>query len=103
MPFSPSSSVTALAAPAVVPKDGSKNQMLGRNLPQSAASTPPLMMGISIDSPLRLSVIVMLSVTPSPTLGWVPSDGGRPGIGRRMEHGRRVLPVGGGPHAATSI
>src|SRR5207245_1433672 len=35
---------------------------LGRNFAHSAASTPPLRIGTSIDSPVRLSVIVMLSV-----------------------------------------
>src|SRR6187397_1292073 len=63
MPSSPSSSVIADEAAAVVPKLGSENQMPGSNLDHGPESTPPLTIGISIDSPLRLSVMVMLSAT----------------------------------------
>src|SRR6185436_1353174 len=37
--------------------------MFGRSLRHSVAATPPSAIGISTDSPLRLSVIVMLSGT----------------------------------------
>ena len=52
---------------------GSRNQMLGRSFDQAEASTPPLMIGTSIDSPVRLSVIVTDSgmtarLRPSPAL-----------------------------------
>src|SRR5262245_37618887 len=40
--------------------------MLGRSFAHSRLSTPPLMMGISICSPERLSMMVMLSVTETP-------------------------------------
>src|SRR5262245_56258140 len=63
MPFSPSSSVIADDAAAVVPKLGSENQMPGSSLDHGPESTPPLTIGISIDSPVRLSVMVMLSAT----------------------------------------
>src|SRR5688572_15466894 len=63
MPCSPSSSVIADDAAAVVPKLGSENQMPGSNLDHGPESTPPLTIGISIDSPVRLSVMVMLSAT----------------------------------------
>src|SRR3954452_18327719 len=68
MPASPSSSVMELEAAAVVENDGSKNQMPGRSFDHWAASTPPLLIGISIDSPVRLSVMVTLSATDAP---WV--------------------------------
>ena len=53
----------ALSQAAVDMKPGSKNQTPGRSLAHSSADTPPLTSGISMDSPLRLSVIVMLSAT----------------------------------------
>src|SRR5436853_7632232 len=59
MPLSPSSSVIALLHAAVVMNAGSKNQTLGSSLRHSVASTPPSTIGTSIDSPVRLSVIVM--------------------------------------------
>jgi hypothetical protein len=37
--------------------------MPGRSFCQSSSETPPFWIGISIDAPVRLSVIVMLSVT----------------------------------------
>src|SRR4051794_7944015 len=40
--------------------------MPGSNLAHSAASTPPLVIGISTDSPERLSVMVTVSGTTSP-------------------------------------
>src|SRR4029079_19077082 len=63
MPSSPSSSVIADEAAAVVPKLGSENQIPGSNLDHGPESTPPLTIGISIDSPVRLSVMVTLSAT----------------------------------------
>src|SRR5437763_16994925 len=59
MPLSPSSSVIALLHAAVVMNAGSKNQTLGSSLRHSVASTPPSTMGTSIDSHVRLLVIVM--------------------------------------------
>ena len=53
----------ALSQAAVDMKPGSKNQTPGSSLAHSSAATPPLTSGISMDSPLRLSVIVMLSAT----------------------------------------
>ncbi len=53
----------ALSQAAVDMNPGSKNQTPGRSFAHSSADTPPLTMGISMDSPLRLSVIVMLSAT----------------------------------------
>src|SRR3954462_10963645 len=61
MPLSPSSSVIALLHAAVVMNAGSKNHTFGSSLRHSVASTPPSTMGTSIDSPVRLSVIVMES------------------------------------------
>jgi len=55
--------VMALAVDAVVISAGSKNQVPGMSLRQAAASTPPFVIGTSTDSPVRLSVIVMLSAT----------------------------------------
>src|SRR5215217_2314043 len=52
-----------LSQPAVVVRAGSKNQIPGSNLRHSAASTPPLDIGTSMDSPLRLSVMVTVSGT----------------------------------------
>src|SRR5688572_17093710 len=46
---------------AVVMSASSWNQTPGSSLRQSLAFTPPLTMGISTESPVRLSVIVMLS------------------------------------------
>src|SRR5690349_2555175 len=63
MPASPSSSVMADSVAAVWVKPGSANQMLPRSFFHAPASTPPLMMGISTDSPERLSVRVTLSGT----------------------------------------
>src|SRR5688500_2749902 len=63
MPSSPSSSVMAEEAAAVVPKLGSENHTPGRSLAHGPESTPPLTIGISTDSPVRLSVMVTLSAT----------------------------------------
>src|SRR5215212_7309538 len=63
MPTSPSSSVIADEAAAVVPKLGSENQTPGSSLDHGPESTPPLTIGISTDSPVRLSVMVTLSAT----------------------------------------
>src|SRR5713101_3919611 len=48
-----------LAANAVVMNDGSYNQIPGRSLRQASDETPPSTIGISADSPVRLSVIVI--------------------------------------------
>src|SRR5580692_5516524 len=65
MPASPSRYVMPLSHAAVDMKPGSKNQTPGRSFAHSSAETPPLTIGISMDSPVRLSVIVMLSATSS--------------------------------------
>src|SRR5580704_8492856 len=51
----------ALSVMAVVMSASSWNQMLGRSLRQSLDDTPPFWMGISTESPVRLSVMVMES------------------------------------------
>ena len=58
----------ALSHAAVETKAGSKNQVLGSSLRHSAEETPPLTMGISMESPVRLSVTVTLSGTLPPLL-----------------------------------
>src|SRR5437879_7873712 len=58
----------ALSHAAVDTKAGSKNQTSGSSLRHSAEDTPPLVMGISIESPLRLSMMVTLSATRPPLL-----------------------------------
>jgi hypothetical protein len=58
----------ALSQAAVDVNPGSKNQMPGSSLDHWAAEMPPFSKGISRDSPVRLSVIVMLSATDPQTL-----------------------------------
>ena len=58
----------ALSAPEVALKDGSSNQMPGSSALQALADTVPSTSGISMVSPVRLSVIVMLSITVPPLL-----------------------------------
>ena len=62
-PALPSNSVIPLWAPEVFPKEASSNHIPGSSFDHSAESTPFLSMGISIDSPVLLSVILMLSDT----------------------------------------
>jgi hypothetical protein len=63
MPASPSRNVIELSQTAVDMRPGSKNQMPGSSFDHSAAETPPLVSGTSIESPVLLSVIVMDSAT----------------------------------------
>ncbi len=51
----------ALSVAAVWVNPVSKNHVLPRSFCHSPASTPPSRMGISSDSPVRLSVMVTLS------------------------------------------
>ena len=52
-----------LSVAAVALNEGSRNQTPGRSFAQAFASTAPLMMGTSTCSPVRLSVMVMVSAT----------------------------------------
>src|SRR5690242_18305172 len=56
----------ALSHAAVVMKAGSAKKTPESSLRHSSADTPPLTMGISTDSPVRLSVMVMESGTAPP-------------------------------------
>ena len=62
---SPSSKVIELSQVAVAMNAGSKKKTSGSSLRHSLASTPPSRIGISIDSPVRLSVTLMDSGTAS--------------------------------------
>src|SRR5690606_17738239 len=66
--------------------------MLGRSLRHSLASTPPFAIGTSTDSPVRLSVIVMLSGTGGALL---VSSGVR--VHASQDAITRVTPVAGRP------
>jgi hypothetical protein len=58
--------VIELEARAVVMNDGSENQTPGSSLRQASEETPPSAIGISTDSPVRLSVTVIDSATAPP-------------------------------------
>src|ERR1700716_28558 len=73
----------ALEHGAVVMNAGSENHTPGSSLRHASAETPPSDMGISTDSPERLSVTVIESATAPPHQTERPSVGGspRPGTG----------------------
>src|ERR1700736_3917860 len=59
----------ALEHGAVVMNAGSENHTPGSSLRHASADTPPSVMGISTDSPERLSVMVIESAMGSPSDG----------------------------------
>src|ERR671910_1931049 len=73
--------------------------MLGSSLRQAAASTPPSAIGTSTDSPVRLSVMVMLSGTAAALLDRDLDSGSRLLPRGRRPQGQADAVLGGGGHA----
>src|SRR2546430_16254510 len=65
--------------------------MPGINFRHSSDDTPPSVMGISTDSPVRLSVIVTVSATASPYLGCIGNARDSYPLGRSGAAGERAI------------